>query len=82
MGGPTEWWTGDTTAVPSDAVESSWSDIVEATPDPRGKFWVTTTEAAKLIARVESAGDRSDQHLLAALRSTLSGASQPEPERA
>ena len=66
---------------PSDAVESSWSDIVEATPDPHGTFWVTPTQAEKLIARVASAGDRSDQHLLAVLRSTLSGASQPEPEQ-
>jgi hypothetical protein len=28
--------------------ESSWSDIVEATPDPHGKFWVTTDQAKDL----------------------------------
>lgn len=82
MGGPTGWWTGDISARPSDAVESSWSDIVEETPDPRGKFWVTTEQATKLIARVESAGDRSDPALLEALRTVLSsGESRPEPER-
>lgn len=81
MGGPTGWWTGDTSDRPSDAVESSWSDIVEESPDPHGKFWVTPEVAAKLIERVQSAGERSDPFLLEALRSTLSGESRPEPEQ-
>jgi hypothetical protein len=54
---------------------------VEETPDPRGKFWVTPEQATKLIARVESAGDRSDPVLLESLRAVLSsGESQPEHE--
>lgn len=67
MGGPTGWWTGDVSVQPSDAVESSWSAIVEATPDPRGKFWVTTEQAHKLTERVRSAGERSDPALLRTL---------------
>ena len=51
MGGPTGWWTRDISARPSDAVESSWSDIVEETPDPHGKCWVTGVQAEKLLAR-------------------------------
>lgn len=82
MGGPTGWWTGETSAPPSDAVESSWLDIVEATPDPRGTFWLTEPQAAKLILRVQSAGDRSDSHLMEVLSSMLSGESQPEREQA
>ena len=85
MGGPTGWWTGDTSdrpadALPSDEVESSWLDIVEESPDPHGKFWVTPIVAEeKLIPRVESAGLRSDPYLLEALRSMLSGGSQHDP---
>ena len=68
MGGPTGWWTGDTSAAPSDAVESSWSDIVEATPDPHGKFWVTSDQAARLLPRVASGAHRADPALLQALQ--------------
>lgn len=71
MGGPTGWWTGDTSAQPSDAVEFSWSAIVEETPDPHGPFWVTPTVAAKLLARVASAGPKADPALLQALSDLL-----------
>ena len=82
MGGRTGWWTRDISDRPSDAVESSWSDIVEETPDPQGKFWVSGSTADKLIERVRSAGPRSDPGLLAALIETsLSGGSPLEPER-
>jgi hypothetical protein len=67
MGGPTGWWTGDVSVQPSDAVESSWSAIVEETPDPRGKFWVTTEQAHKLAQRVASAGERRDPALWEAI---------------
>ena len=67
MGGPTGWWTGDVSVQPSDGVESSWSGIVEETPDPRGKFWVTTEQAHKLKERVASAGSRRDPALWQAL---------------
>lgn len=80
MGGRTGWWTRDISDRPSDAVESSWSDIVEATPDPQGKFWVSTSTAEKLLARVQSAGLRADPALLAALvQASRSGASPLEP---
>ena len=49
-------------------------------PRPAWKVLGDTDRAEKLILRVQSAGDRSDSHLLEALRSTLSGASQPDPE--
>jgi DNA (cytosine-5)-methyltransferase 1 len=39
--------------------ELSLSAIVEETPDPRGKFWVTTAQAKDRLRRVLSAGDRS-----------------------
>jgi hypothetical protein len=73
MGGPTGWWTGDTSTRPDDAPPSSdpallWSHIVEETPDPLSPYWVTETQAAKLLRRVESAGDRADSTLLDALR--------------
>lgn len=69
MGGPTGWWTGDTSARPSDDSESSWSDIVVATPDPHGQCWLTTKQAAKLLLRVKSAGDKADPVLLEYLTS-------------
>ena len=69
MGGPTGWWTGDISAQPSDAVASSWSDIVEVTPDPHGEFWVTPEQAATLLKRVESGGAKADPGLLQVLRS-------------
>lgn len=83
MGGPTGWWTADTSDQPSDASESSWSDIVEETPDPHGRFWLTTTDAEKLLPRVKSAPDgKLDPRLLEALHAMLSsGESQPEPEQ-
>ncbi len=34
-GGPTEFWTVDTSAYPSDAKESSLSDVLEASPHPK-----------------------------------------------
>jgi hypothetical protein len=43
---------------------------VEETPDPHGKFWVTTEQAATLLPRIESAGDRVDPALLESLRAT------------
>jgi len=59
---------GDTSARPSDGSASSWSDILEETPDPHGAFWVTTEIAAKLIPRIESAGPlRVDPRLLQSL---------------
>lgn len=67
MGGPTGWWTGEAWVQPSDAVESSWSAIVEETPDPHGKFWVTTPQAHKLKERVASAGARRDPALWEAI---------------
>lgn len=82
MGGRTGRWTHDTSERPSDAVESSWSDVVEETPDPRGKFWVTAEVAAKLLPRVQSAPPgRLDPLLVETLRSTLSGASRPDLEQ-
>ena len=45
-------------------------DIVEETPDPHGKFWVTPDQAETLIPRIESGGERVDPALLAALRET------------
>lgn len=82
MGGRTGRWTHDTSERPSDALESSWSDIVEETPDPLGKFWVTGEAAAKLLPRVESApAGRLDPLLVETLRSTLSGASQLDLEQ-
>lgn len=67
MGGPTGWWTHDTSDRPSDGSESSWSGILEETPDPHGEFWVTPTQAKKLVTRVQSAGPRVDPRLYQAL---------------
>jgi hypothetical protein len=67
MGGPTGWWTGKTSARPSDASESSWSAILEATPDPQDKCWVSPSQAESLLVRVQSAGDRLDPRLYQAL---------------
>jgi hypothetical protein len=56
---------------------------VEATPDPRGKFWVTPEQAAKLHERITT-GDRSpDPLLVRSLEATLSpesGAREHVPE--
>jgi hypothetical protein len=82
MGGPTEWWTGDTSDRPDDAPPSTdpasfWSHIVEETPDPHGPFWVTeehvlgTDKTVGLLTRVESAGSKADPVLLDALRTLL-----------
>ena len=74
MGGRTGWWTHDISARPSDGSASSWSDILEATPDPLGKFWVTPEIATKLVPRIQSAGLRVkgqiDTRLLTALLET------------
>lgn len=75
MGGPTGWWTHDTSPRPDDAPPSSdpassWSHIVEETPDPHGPFWVTTEQAEKLVPRIESAEKvgKVDPFLLEILR--------------
>ena len=71
MGGRTGWWMRDTSAAPSDGSASSWSDILEATPDPLGKFWVTPKIASKLIPRVLSAGLRKQGQIPTLLLESL-----------
>jgi hypothetical protein len=44
---------------------------VEETPDPHGRFWVTTEQARKLLPRVASAGSKADPALLQALSDLL-----------
>lgn len=83
MGGRTGRWTRDISERPSDAHESSWSAIVEETPESHGPFWVTPLQAETLIPRIQSGGDRVDPVLLGFLHLTRSssGASQPDPEQ-
>jgi hypothetical protein len=67
MGGPTGWWTHNISDRPSDASESSWLDILEETPDPLGRCWVTPEIAKRLVPRIASGGKRVDPRLLSSL---------------
>lgn len=60
----------DASARPSDGFDSSFSAIVEETPDPHGKFWVTAEQAQKLLPRVISGGTRLDSELYEILLKT------------
>ena len=56
--------------------------IVEETPDPHGRFWVTPEQAERLVPRIKSAPEgRLDPYLLSLLESTRSGESQPDRPR-
>ena len=71
----TEWVTLDTSVRISDAVESSFSDILEATPDPQGKFWVSSEQAATLMERVTQGSKTPDPALLQCLSEAISSGS-------
>lgn len=81
MGGPTGWSTAQTSDRPSDASESSLSAIVEATPDPHGKFWLTAQQARGLMAYVRNRLTANDPDFVRALeKASASGGAEPTPE--
>lgn len=81
MGGPTGWSTAETSDRPSDASESSLSGIVEATPDPHGKFWLTDRQAQGLLKYVANRPEASDPNFVQALtRASASTDAEPTPE--
>lgn len=81
MGGPTEWLTAETSDRPSDASESSLSGIVEETPDPHGKFWLTAQQAQGLLRYVANRPEASDPSFVQALtRASESSDAEPTPE--
>lgn len=83
MGGRSGWWTRDTSEAPNGAVESCWSAILEETPDPQGRFWVSADQAQRLLRRVETGDLTPDPVLLQLLSeatSSESGESRPTPK--
>jgi len=82
MGGPTGWSTAAVSEVPSDASESSLSGIVEETPDPHGKFWLTPQQATGLLAYVSNRPDANSPSFVQALTQvSKSSDAEPTPEQ-
>ena len=66
--------------TPQRRPESSWSDIVEETPDPHGPFWVTPAPGGEADRPRRVSGPSLGPAPAGALRTGLSsGASPPEP---
>lgn len=81
MGGPSGWWTRETSPTPTDveplrsAHVPSWSHIVEETPDPQGKFWASVDQARALLRRVTTGDPNPDPALLRSLSEVISSES-------
>lgn len=66
-GGPTGFWTRDSSECPSVAVASSLSDVLETRPVPR-RYWLSARAAAGILRRAAKRGKELPTRLEAALR--------------
>lgn len=60
---------------PSDVAASSWSDIVEETPDPQGKFWLSSRQLVNMLDRVVTGSKDPNALLVQSLWEAISSES-------
>jgi hypothetical protein len=79
FGGPTGFWTRDTSESPSNAVASSLSDVLETDPIPE-KYFLTPVTAASIIRRAKRHGRELPPALEASLHRTAGSSPTPSPD--